>query len=230
MNIGNKIRSLRKARGMKIEELAEAVGVDGANISRLETGKQKSFTEQSINKIAKALKVDVSELFATGTAEPTVYNDSRNVQEQEPKAMYRVEVLDVSASAGPGTFVSGDVIDVIHSIEYVSEHAKTIFGGRPASSIKMINVRGDSMAGTIEPGDLVFVDVSIHSVDGDGIYVFGFDEKIHIKRLQSVPDKLLVLSDNPQYKEWHIDRDNEHRFYVFGKVMISQSQAIKRHA
>ncbi|MDC7860846.1 XRE family transcriptional regulator [Pantoea ananatis] len=230
MNIGNKIRSLRKARGMKIEELAEAVGVDGANISRLETGKQKSFTEQSINKIAKALSVDVSELFSTGTAETTVYNDSRNIQKQEPNTMYRVEVLDVSASAGPGAFVSGDVIDVIHSIEYVSEHAKTIFGGRPASSIKMINVRGDSMAGTIEPGDLVFVDVSVHSVDGDGIYVFGFDEKIHIKRLQSVPDKLLVLSDNPQYREWQIDRENEHRFFVFGKVMISQSQAIKRHA
>lgn len=230
MNIGLKIRTLRKARGMKIEELAEAVGVDGANISRLETGKQKSFTEQSINRIAHALKVDVSELFSSSTPDDTVYNHSKDIVKQEATPVYRVDVLDVSASAGPGVVLSSDVIDIIHSIEYESEHARAIFGGKPASSIKMINVRGDSMLGTIDPGDLVFVDISIHNVDGDGIYVFGFDEKVHIKRLQSVPDKILVLSDNPQYREWQIDKDNEHRFFVFGKVMISQSQALKRHA
>ena len=32
------------------------------------------------------------------------------------------------------------------------------------------------MAETIEHGDLLFVDISIHEFDGDGIYVFGFDD------------------------------------------------------
>ncbi|EBS2742795.1 helix-turn-helix transcriptional regulator, partial [Salmonella enterica subsp. houtenae serovar 44:z4,z23:-] len=41
MNIGNRVRQLRRAKNMKIAELAEAIGVDAANISRLETGKQK---------------------------------------------------------------------------------------------------------------------------------------------------------------------------------------------
>ncbi len=42
---------------MKIADLAEAIGVDAANISRLETGKQKQFTEQTLSNIAKSLGV-----------------------------------------------------------------------------------------------------------------------------------------------------------------------------
>lgn len=135
------------------------------------------------------------------------------------------------ALALAGSFIQGsDVIDVIRSIEYNNERALSMFGGRAAEQVKVINVRGDSMAETIEPGDLIFVDISIHEFDGDGIYVFGFDDKIYVKRLQMIPDQLLVISDNPKYREWSVDKSNEHRFYVYGKVMISQSQSFKRHA
>jgi phage repressor protein C with HTH and peptisase S24 domain len=52
--------------------------------------------------------------------------------------------------------------------------------------------------------DLIFVDVNINEFDGDGIYVFGFDGKIYVKRLQMIPDQLLVISDNPKYRmEYH---------------------------
>ncbi|KFC07030.1 regulatory protein [Trabulsiella guamensis ATCC 49490] len=230
MNIGNRIRELRLARGMKIADLADAVGIDGANVSRVETGKQKSFTEQSLSKYAAALGVDVAEFFTSTTNDTTVYKPSKdNLVYREGGAVFRIEMLDVSASAGMGYIQSGDVIDVIRSIEYNNEQAASLFGGRAPDTVKVVNVRGDSMAGTIEPGDLIFVDVSISSFDGDGIYVFGFDDKIYVKRLQMVPDKILVISDNPKYKEWAVDQSNEERFYVFGKVMLSQSQAMKRH-
>lgn len=221
---------MRLARGMKIADLADAVGIDGANVSRVETGKQKSFTEQSLSKYAAALGVDVAEFFTSTTNDTTVYKPSKdNLVYREGGAVFRIEMLDVSASAGMGYIQSGDVIDVIRSIEYNNEQAASLFGGRAPDTVKVVNVRGDSMAGTIEPGDLIFVDVSISSFDGDGIYVFGFDDKIYVKRLQMVPDKILVISDNPKYKEWAVDQSNEERFYVFGKVMLSQSQAMKRH-
>ncbi|BBR20114.1 hypothetical protein WP3S18E05_15940 [Klebsiella sp. WP3-S18-ESBL-05] len=143
--------------------------------------------------------------------------------------MFRVELLDVSASAGTGHIQGSDVVDVIRSIEYNNERAAALFGGRTPDTVKVINVRGDSMADTIEPGDLIFVDISVNEFDGDGIYVFGFDDKIYVKRLQMIPDKILVISDNPKYREWSVDKSNEDRFYVFGKVMISQSQSVKRH-
>lgn len=230
MNIGNKIRELRLAKGLKISDLAEAIGIDGANISRLETGKQKSFTEQSLISYAKALGVDVVDLFTPAENEITVYNNSKKKSANgDGSPVFRVEMLDVSASAGNGCIQGSDIIDVIRSIEYNNERALSLFGGRAPETVKVINVRGDSMADTIEPGDLIFVDISISSFDGDGIYVFGFDDKIYVKRLQMIPDKLLVISDNPRYREWEVNQENEHRFGVFGKVLISQSQAFKRH-
>lgn len=230
MNIGKRIRELRLAKGMKISDLADVVGIDGANISRLETGKQKSFTEQSLSKFAEALGVGVAELFTTAENRTTVYEYSKNNSVvQEGAAVFRVEILDISASAGGGFIQGSDVIDVIRSIEYNNERAIAMFGSRPPETVKVINVRGDSMAETIEPGDLIFVDVSVTDFDGDGIYVFGFDDKIYVKRLQMIPDKILVISDNTKYREWSVDESNQHRFYVYGKVMISQSQSYKRH-
>lgn len=230
MNIGNRVRQLRIAKNMKVAELADAVGVDAANISRLETGKQKQFTEQTLSRIAKALSVDVTALFTSYQNDNTVYkNSDNNDMSKEGVNVFRVEVLDVSASAGVGHMQASDVIDVIHAIEYKDERAVALFGGRPSDSVKVINVRGDSMSGTIEPGDLIFVDVSVNQFDGDGIYIFGFDEKIYVKRLQMIPDQLLVISDNPLYREWSITKDNERRFSIYGKVLISQSQSFKRH-
>lgn len=230
MNIGNRIRELRIAKGMKISELADAVGIDSANVSRLETGKQKSFTEQSLAKFAEALGISVAQLFTTSEIGTTVYKYSNPTSEAgEGSSVFKVEILDVSASAGGGFIQGSDVIDVIRSIEYNHERAITMFGGRTSDSVKVINVRGDSMAETIEPGDLLFVDISVNSFDGDGIYVFGFDDKIYVKRLQMIPDQILVISDNPKYREWSIDKATEHRFYIYGKVMISQSQSFKRH-
>ncbi|TGH47382.1 transcriptional regulator, partial [Escherichia coli] len=39
------------------------------------------------------------------------------------KDVFRIEMLDVSASAGNGLIQGGDVIDVIHAIEYRTDNA-----------------------------------------------------------------------------------------------------------
>ncbi|MGQ7157840.1 S24 family peptidase, partial [Escherichia coli] len=79
--------------------------------------------------------------------------------------------------------------------------------GRKAENIRIINVRGDSMSGTIEPGDLLFVDITVKSFDGDGIYAFLYDDTAHVKRLQMMKDKLLVISDNKSYSPGSIVPD-----------------------
>jgi transcriptional regulator with XRE-family HTH domain len=53
MKIGSRIRQLRLAKNIKIAELAESVGVDAANISRLETGKQKQFQNRHLTDLLK---------------------------------------------------------------------------------------------------------------------------------------------------------------------------------
>ncbi|MBO1811021.1 S24 family peptidase [Serratia ureilytica] len=153
-------------------------------------------------------------------------NDDRLANQQSSD--FKIEVLDVQASAGPGV-INSEVIQTIRSIEYTNDHALQMFGGKQASQIKMITVDGDSMAGTIEVGDAIFVDVSKDYFTGDGIYVFLFKNHLHVKRLQMMPDHLLVHSDNSEYADWVITEENEHKLKVIGRVLLSQSQAYKRH-
>ncbi|RWS98619.1 ribonuclease BN [Raoultella ornithinolytica] len=142
---------------------------------------------------------------------------------------FRIDVLDIAVSAGPGV-INREFIEVLRSVEYAPEDARVMFDGRKAENIRIINVRGDSMSGTIEPGDLLFVDISVNSFDGDGIYAFLYDETAHVKRLQKMKDKLLVISDNKSYTPWDpIERDEMNRVFVFGKVIGSMPQTYRKH-
>ncbi|WP_336654188.1 helix-turn-helix transcriptional regulator [Leclercia adecarboxylata] len=229
MNVGQRIRELRKAKKMTINQLASLTDWDVGNISRLERGMQ-GYSEASLKKIAEALEVPLSELFSFQDKKDTVGTYSINSLSQERRRdVYRVDVMDVSASAGNGNSTR-DFIEVISSIEYVTEEARNLFGHRPANQVKLINVRGDSMQGTIEPGDLIFVDVGVNHFDGDGIYVFDFSGDLFVKRLQKIKTQLHVLSDNPLYREWQITDAEMDMLHVCGKVLLSQSQQFRRHA
>lgn len=228
MTIGNKIRQLRKANNMTLNELALRVESDVGNLSRLERGKQ-GYSDQTLRKIAAALNVEVFELFSSDEDVDTVNKYSiDSLTKEEGKNVYRVDVLNVSASAGDGS-PSKDVVEVIRSIEYDVDQAKSIFGNIPQRFVKLINVRGDSMQGTIEPGDLIFVDVRVNYFDGDGIYVFDFNGDTFVKRLQKVKNDLLVISDNQKYREWSINQEEASMLHVSGRVMLSQSQQFRRH-
>lgn len=228
MKVGDKIRALRKSRKMTIPELSRIAGMDPGNISRLERNLQ-GYSDASLKKIAEALNVDISELFSTKDIDGTVDSYSINsLVKARREDVYRVEVLDVSASAGGGA-ASKDVVEVIRSIEYEPEQAKLIFGSIPQEMVKLINVRGDSMQGTIEPGDLIFVDQRVRYFDGDGIYIFDFNGDTYVKRLQKVKSELIVISDNPKYREWSITEEELQMLHVSGRVMLSQSQQFRRH-
>jgi len=148
----------------------------------------------------------------------------------EQNGVYRVDVLDVKASAGPGNLVTSDFIETIRAIEYTNEQARALFSNRPASHVKVITVNGDSMDGTISPGDQIFVDTGVTHFDGDGVYVFVFGKTLHVKRLQMQRDKLAVISDNPIYEKWYVEAGDEDQFYVMAKVLLRQSIEYKRFA
>lgn len=148
---------------------------------------------------------------------------------QKSTETFRIDVLDVAVSAGPGV-INSEFVEVLRSVEYSVEDARQMFNGRKQEQIRIINVRGDSMSGTIEPGDLLFVDISIQHFDGDGIYAFLYDETAHVKRLQKMKDKLLVISDNQTYRPWEpIEKEEMNKIFVFGKVIGSMPQTYRKH-
>jgi len=60
-NVGATIRKLRQAKGLTQDQLATAVGMIRNNISRIEAAKHRP-TLETLEKLAKALKVSVAEL------------------------------------------------------------------------------------------------------------------------------------------------------------------------
>ncbi|CAN1739536.1 helix-turn-helix transcriptional regulator [Raoultella ornithinolytica] len=221
-----------KAAGFTQASLAAAVGMSQSSIWKLTSG-AASGSRKTVE-LAKALHVR-PEWLASGELPvndnesndlPTVYRQQRPVD----PGIYRVDLLDVQVSAGPGVYLSSEFIETVQAIEFKEEYARSMFGSRPASSIKVITVRGDSMEGTIDPGDYIFVDTSVNHFEGDGIYVFVFGKTIHIKRLQMQKNSLVVLSDNKLYSPWEIDACDEDQFHVLAKVLVKQSAAFKRFA
>lgn len=131
---------------------------------------------------------------------------------------YRIELMDSEHSCGAG-YMNNEYPDIIQSIEIDPEYAKRMFGGRPAESLKISTATGDSMKGTISPGELVVVDVTVRSFRSDGIYAFTYGEASHIKRLQMVKDRLIVISDNASYERWEIDATNEENLHIEGFIV-----------
>jgi transcriptional regulator with XRE-family HTH domain len=64
---GNRIRELRKAKGMTQEDCAFKAGIDVSYLGYVERG-QQSPTLRKIEEIAKSLEVEVAELFYFKTA------------------------------------------------------------------------------------------------------------------------------------------------------------------
>ncbi|EIV7919143.1 XRE family transcriptional regulator [Klebsiella pneumoniae] len=224
--LAERLREARKAADMTQKALGEAVGVSQAAIQKIETGRAAQTTK--LLDIANALRVR-PEWLSSGTGAMSADRESDKNPSRTNQDVFRVDILDLAVSAGPG-IVNQEFVEILHSVEYAPAEARHMFDGRKAENIRIINVRGDSMSGTIEPGDLLFVDISVKSFDGDGIYAFLYDETAHVKRLQKMKDKLLVISDNKSYAAWDpIEKDEMNRVFVFGKVIGSMPQTYRKH-
>jgi len=66
--LGARIQEIRKSLKMTQEQLAERIGIEPQNISMIETGRNYPSPE-NLAKIAKALGVDIFELFIFGERE-----------------------------------------------------------------------------------------------------------------------------------------------------------------
>ncbi|EPU4133924.1 XRE family transcriptional regulator [Klebsiella pneumoniae] len=224
--LAERLREARKAADMTQKTLGDAVGVSQAAIQKIETGRAAQTTK--LLDIAKALRVR-PEWLSSGTGAMRADGEDDKKPSHINHDVFRVDILDLAVSAGPG-IVNQEFVEILHSVEYAPAEARHMFDGRKAENIRIINVRGDSMSGTIEPGDLLFVDISVKSFDGDGIYAFLYDDTAHVKRLQKMKDKLLVISDNKSYAAWDpIEKDEMNRVFVFGKVIGSMPQTYRKH-
>lgn len=149
-----------------------------------------------------------------------------NLHDLEATNTVRIEILDVEASAGNGAFLTRSEQGLLAQ-EFDLDFFRRQFERTDAKNLKIIAVKGDSMAPTLESGDLLYVDVSENYFSADGLYVFTFDDHTFIKRLQKRGREMWAISDNKEeYKEWEIKQDDP--VYIHGRVVFSLPMKMKK--
>jgi len=225
--LADRLNQAMTLAGMSQGALAKASGVAQPTIWRLASGNARGSTK--IVEMANALGVR-TEWLSTGVG--PMRNDGQQsaeiVTSKEALDVFRVDILDLTVSAGPGSFMISEFVEVLHAIEFTTEHARSLFGNRSQDDVKVMTVDGDSMNPTIQSGDRLFFDVSVRSFKVDGVYAFVFGQHFHVKRLQMQGLQLVVLSDNPAYKDWYVTEENQDQLYIMGKALIHESIAYNK--
>ncbi|HBQ6921507.1 XRE family transcriptional regulator [Klebsiella pneumoniae] len=216
-----RLNGLISRRDISITQLSEKTGVTYEMVRRYTLGTAKPRTP-TMRKLSAVLGVDAAYL-EYGVGKPSESEAMKPIASNPFSDVYRVEVLDLTVSAGPGNYMISDYVEVLYAIEFTTEHARVLFGNRDPTDVKVMTVNGDSMAPTLVSGDRLFVDTSVRHFQTDGVYSFVYGKTFHVKRLQMQGDKLAVLSDNPAYEKWYINEDSQDNLYVMGKALIHES-------
>lgn len=121
---------------------------------------------------------------------------------------------DIRASAGTGC-INGDCKPT-----FIKLASKLL----PVNSanIEAIRVMGDSMVGTIDDGDVIFVDKNHLEPLNGKIYVVFMCDEVYVKRIFRDPNtqKLILKSDNPVYPQFEADCED---FKIIGKVIANMN-------
>lgn len=89
MNIGEKIRKVREAKGLSQKEISTMVNMDQSQYSKIENDKTDP-TTSTLEKIAKALGIDVSELFVSDK----IFKDINSADKTIMEKLRLIELLD----------------------------------------------------------------------------------------------------------------------------------------
>jgi len=179
MNIGLKIRKLRKAKGLTLQELADSIGCSNQIISFWENDK----TEPSPTlrkKLCAALGITEADLFS----------------DLPPGAIEVKEFIKVPLL---GTAPAGDKEWVEDEVETWYDLPKKLFKG--GKKIYLVRARGDSMIeANIKAGDIVIVYFEAEAHNGNRVIAW-IDDEVTIKKFYRYDKTIVLRPANPRYPE-----------------------------
>jgi phage repressor protein C with HTH and peptisase S24 domain len=173
-----------------VADLARVVGVSDNAIYKWVSGRgQPSMT--SLVNLARAARVSI-EWLATGQESA----EGEGLGAESPEYVY-LPRGSVRNAVGRATVQSQQIVDYL---AFRGEWLRRRIAIE-SKSLMLLEAVSDSMAPTIDEGDLVLVDLRDPRFHHDGIYVLRASGDLSIKRIQRRPDgKLIIRSDNPAYE------------------------------
>lgn len=186
----NRILELRKDRGYTLADLAEKTSSTPQQIGRLEKGERRLTTDW-MEKIASALNVLPEDLMTPNHGERVV-----------------IPEIEMNTIAG-----GKEKTDVAEGGNVLSEWSlpKQLLANQVGSnsSVRIIQVMGDSMQPEFNPGDRIMVNTADRMPSPPGVFVLWDGFGLIIKRCEMVPHsnpaRVILSSVNPQYSTYEMD-------------------------
>ena len=202
--VANKLKELRKKKGLTLEYIAEQLNTSKQTIHRYENGIISNIPHEKIEKLASILNVSPSELMGWDDGIFSVYN----VMPIERK---RIPML--------GSIACGEPI-------YAEEqYGSFVLTNAELDADFCLKAQGDSMIGArIYDGDIVFIR-SQSSVDNGEIAAVIINDEATLKRVYYYPEeqKLILSPENPKYAPFVYIKEELDTIKIIGKAVAFQS-------
>lgn len=217
---------LKIVRGSQSQaNFASALGITLSSFSRYERGESVPDLE-FIQKICSKFDVFPNWLISgQGPMRPeenskqSALDELRKKTDEiigKPEDLIMIPLVEAVLSAGGGSFETSAITkrDYAFRREFIQRK------GNPNDMVLM-RVSGDSMEPDVLNGDVVLIDQSKIRIAPGQIYAVGFDESIYLKRIDSLPGKVILKSANPAYPPVELDTrgDLSGHFRVIGRVL-----------
>ena len=215
MDIG-KLRELRKARGMTLEELAAASGTSRQNVHRYEKGVVTNVPPERVLAMARALGVspDVLMGWDGGESRPEGAGAPAEVRNAEDFVSLRQSNIPLLGDIACGEPILAS-----------EEHERFVEAGGAGRVDYCLRAHGNSMSGArIHDGDLVFIRRQ-ESVDNGEIAAVIINDEATLKRVYYYPDeeKLILLPENPRFAPLVYVGEELAHVRILGKAVAFQS-------
>jgi len=204
----NKLKSLRKEKGVTLEELAEVLGTSRQTIHRYENGIITNIPPEKVVLLAEALGTTPAELMGWNTNPFSTFN---NIM---PISTKKLPILGEIACGEP-----------IYAAE---EHESFVAVDADLDADFCLRATGDSMTGArIFDGDIVFIR-SQDSVDNGEIAAVIINDEATLKRVYFYPEdsKLILTPENPKYAPLVYMNSELDSIKILGKAVAFQSKVI----
>ncbi len=219
------IRTLLKSRaeelGFSLKDLSLSLGKNHSYLQQFITkGSPRTLPLELAAKLAPLLQLDASVLLPEGLDRATREYLADNIlpfdRQRNEALTVPVPEFDVHLSAGGGQLVEAE--NVKREWPFPIDYLRHVIGINHEDAA-IAEVRGDSMAPTLNAGDMVMVNMRDKDPTQPGVFVIFDGDGTVIKRLEKVPlsepVELVLISDNQLHSKYTVPAE---QVMIVGRV------------
>ena len=202
----NRIKMLRKSLKLTQTEFAEKLGITIRGVQKWESG-SVNIKPSSIKLICTTFNVNPSWL-ETGAGDMFIDNNT-NINSSLVSIPYYQDISINNA---------GELVYNKDTVKYL-QISSDIININTNNNICLISAVGDAMHPVIDDGDLLVIDLDQKTFANESIYVIYMDNTLLVKRIQKIPNAIILISDNAKYTPITISTDTFNNNNIIGKII-----------